>query len=121
MIDNGKKVKVGNTISINEACANIDYNYGPYNSAEEAYEYLFDMEVIAIGRTVGIKTEEGIVEYWFKNGTELQDLVLKNSGGNVDTVVILAKLEEIQGAVEDIKTRMTAQEEAQESDEWDEL
>lgn len=79
MYDNKKSVNVGATIYNNEASPNIDYKYGPYHSVEEAYEWLGEdnLDAIAVGLTVGIKTGNGIEEYWFKNGTTLADLVKK--------------------------------------------
>lgn len=79
MKDNGKFIATGFNIKSNEACANIDYKYGPYHSLDEAYETLGEDgdDVIAIGLTVGILTDNGIVEYWFKNGITKEDLVLK--------------------------------------------
>ena len=121
MIQNGKSIKVGFTIKATEACPNLDYNYGLYHSREEAFEALGEdgEDVITLGRTVGIMTENGVVEYWWKNGVSLEDLVPKCESAELP--VIMTMLQDIEAAVDDINARMTAQEEAQESDEWDEL
>lgn len=79
MYSNKKSTKVGSNILVNEASANVDYKYGPYDSLDDAYEYLGEdnLDCIAVGLTIGIITDNGIVEYWFKNGTSKEDLVLK--------------------------------------------
>lgn len=59
---------------------NVDAKYGPYVSTVEALSTLAQ-SIRAIGLTVGIKTSNGIVEYWFKNGVADNNLVVKNTGG----------------------------------------
>ena len=61
----------------------IDSRFGPYNnttaattSIPENYRY--------IGLTVGIGNP--VVEYWWKNGTGDGDLVVKQTGGNVQSI-----------------------------------
>lgn len=58
----------------------LDYRYGPYPSIENAYNYLGpnNLDCIFEGLTIGIKGEDGIEEYWFKGGTDINHLVLKN-------------------------------------------
>lgn len=99
---NKKSTKVGSNIFANEATANVDYKYGPYASIDEAYATLCEdnLDVIAVGLTVGIMTENGVVEYWFKKGTTKQDLVLKGIDPSVmDKITALeqenAKLKEM--------------------------
>ena len=77
-------------ISANLAHSNLDSNYGPYANTKVAYDALCEQESpipgqtvpsrIALGLTVGINTDQGIVEYWWKNGTGLDDLIKKESG-----------------------------------------
>lgn len=56
---------------------NIDAKYGPYSSVEEALSILLK-RVRSKGLTIGITKEDNtIVEYWFRNGIEDEDLVEK--------------------------------------------
>lgn len=66
-------------INVMEPVPNVDINYGPYASVHDAYETLNNVGAIAIGLTVGVTTENGIQEYWFKNGTTENDLVIKGA------------------------------------------
>lgn len=59
---------------------NLDYKYGPYSSIAEALAKI-PVEVRAIGLTVGIRTNSNIKEYWFNEGVEDRNLVVKTSGG----------------------------------------
>lgn len=62
----------------------LDARYGPYTSVEEAYLILgpTGFDCIFEGLTVGIIVGNNIYEYWFKNGTNLDNLVLKNTEEN---------------------------------------
>lgn len=73
---------------------NIDDKYGPYNDLNEAKGSINSNER-AIGLTIGIITNDGIVEYWWKNGTSDNDLVIKA----VDETII----EEVVDGVIDTK------------------
>lgn len=64
-------------INVMDAVPNVDINYGPYNSAHEAYLALSENEAIAVGLTVGVMNNGTIQEYWFKSGTEEVNLVPK--------------------------------------------
>lgn len=95
MRSNGYNARHTRNVLVGEPCANIDYKYGPYSSVQEAFDELSDMEVLAIGLTVGIMTDSGIVEYWFKSAcSKSTDLVLKcnndvsesNQNNNLATV-----------------------------------
>lgn len=80
MQSNGKKITTGANILANEKCANLDFKYGPYQNREQVMEVLGEdgLDCIARGLTVGIfDDEEGIVEYQFKKGVTLDDLVRK--------------------------------------------
>lgn len=84
MKDNNKKITVGASILANEKCPNVDYKYGLYHSKEEVMEVLGEdgLDVLAVGLTVGILTENGVEEYWFKKACDsIDDLVPKNAGG----------------------------------------
>ena len=77
---------INNKIVCNEPHANLDSYYGPYDSVQDALQTLNSTTVNGvnyvkryIGLTVGIQTSEGIVEYWFKNGVENKDLVVKST------------------------------------------
>ena len=62
---------------VSEPVANIDINYGPYDSIEEANSSI-PINLRAIGLTVGIKTLEGVVDYCWKENITNAGLVLKN-------------------------------------------
>lgn len=66
-------------INVMEPVPNVDINYGPYASVHEAYEALNSVDAIAVGLTVGVIASDGIQEYWFKNGTTENDLVIKGA------------------------------------------
>lgn len=80
MISNNKSIKVGANIKVNEACANVDYKYGIWNSKEEAFEALGENgdDVLAVGLTIGVLEEDGVHEYWFQKACgSVDDLVPK--------------------------------------------
>lgn len=58
------------------ASANIDDLYGPYNSLDDALDAIPE-GLRMKGKTFGVKTAKGIVEYWFRNGTQNADAVVK--------------------------------------------
>lgn len=64
-------------INVMEPVPNVDINYGPYNSTSEAYQTLYSNGALCVGLTVGISTENGIEEHWFKNGITENDLIPK--------------------------------------------
>lgn len=64
-------------INVMEPVPNVDINYGPYNSTSEAYQTLYSNGALCAGLTVGISTENGIEEHWFKNGITENDLIPK--------------------------------------------
>jgi hypothetical protein len=57
-----------------------DAKYGPYLNTTQALT-LLPIEDRKIGQTVGVYDGTGIVEYWFKDGIEDIDLIVKTSGG----------------------------------------
>ncbi|MES2265597.1 MAG: hypothetical protein V4520_02475 [Bacteroidota bacterium] len=63
---------------------NVDWYYGggqtAYNSFEEALNTV--PEPLRLGKTVGVFIDGVLVEYWFKEGVDDEDLVVKNSGGS---------------------------------------
>lgn len=65
-------------IKIVNAHSNVDKLYGPYRSLSEA---LSEVPIVlrVIGRTVGIVEDDVISEYWFKEGVDDSDLILKSS------------------------------------------
>ena len=85
MQSNNKKTNVGFAIHVNEKAPNIDFKYGIYNSKQEAFDYLGEegLDVLAVGLTVGIMTENGVEEYWFKKACNtVEDLVPKFSSAS---------------------------------------
>lgn len=63
--------------AVNGASANVDYLYGPFESIETACSKV-PQSIRSAGRTVGILTSSGVVEYWWKNGVTDSDLVVKS-------------------------------------------
>ena len=57
-----------------------DAKYGPYLNSTQVLD-LLPISDRKIGQTVGVYDGTGIVEYWFKDGIENADLVLKSAGG----------------------------------------
>lgn len=57
-----------------------DAKYGPYLNATQVLD-LLPISDRKIGQTVGVYDGTGIVEYWWKDGIEDLDLVLKSAGG----------------------------------------
>ncbi len=68
--------KVGKPIEVRGRSSNVDALYGPYNSLEEANASIERSRRI-IGRTVVIVENGKAVEYWYKEGIEDDNLVLK--------------------------------------------
>lgn len=60
--------------------ANLDTNYGTYDSVEEVLRVI-PLRLRRKGRTVGVIEDGSVVEYWFKSGIEDSDLVVKSEGG----------------------------------------
>jgi hypothetical protein len=58
----------------------VDAKYGPYLSTTQCLNLLLIRDR-KIGQTVGVYDGTGIVEYWFKDGIENADLVLKSAAG----------------------------------------
>ena len=73
---------IGGSINSTAVLSNLDYKYGPYSSLEEAYIALGPggLDKLVLGLTVGIIEDGAITEYWFKEGTTLNDLVKKSEG-----------------------------------------
>lgn len=76
---------------ISGAYSNIDANYGPYESIQEALDNI-PKALRKQGLTIGILTDGIIVEYWFKTGIESEDLIIK--GSTIDLNPIFSLLEE---------------------------
>lgn len=57
---------------------NLDANYGPYQTIEEAIAAL-PREIRTVGLTVGIRKSNVIKEYWFNGGIENENLVIKQA------------------------------------------
>lgn len=61
-----------NRVQVNSICSNNDALYGPYDSVEEALETIPSslLGLDAIGRTIGVKENGKVVEYWLQpNGS----------------------------------------------------
>ena len=107
---------LGDTLSLNASKPSLDHRWGPYNSKQEAFDFLDDRDVLCIGLTVGIKDASTgkIDEYWFREKAQtVEDLVKKNDDDNI--VSILTKM---SSTLSKIDQRLYEQEQAQSSDEW---
>lgn len=54
----------------------MDSRYGPYSSIREAI-YALPKPLRCVGLTIGVKSGNSIIEYWFRNGIEDINLVKK--------------------------------------------
>ena len=107
---------LGDTLSLNASKPSLDHRWGPYNSKQEAFDFLDDRDVLCIGLTVGIKDASTgkIDEYWFREKAQsVEDLVKKNDDDNIVSI-----LTEMSSTLSKIDQRMNEQEQAQSSDEW---
>ena len=68
---------ISQQVKIVNPTANVDYYYGTYASIAEACASV-PFEIRVKGKTVGILTDNGVVEYWWKTGIEDKDLVVKS-------------------------------------------
>ena len=104
---------LGDTLSLNASKPSLDHRWGPYNSIQEAFDFLDDRDVLCIGLTVGVKDASTgkIDEYWFREKAQsVEDLVKKNDDDNIVSI-----LTEMSSTVSKIDQRLYVQEQA---DEW---
>ena len=104
---------LGDTLSLNASKPSLDHRWGPYNSIQEAFDFLDDRDVLCIGLTVGVKDASTgkIDEYWFREKAQsVEDLVKKNDDDNIVSI-----LTEISSTLYKIDQRLYEQEQA---DEW---
>ena len=107
---------LGDTLSLNASKPSLDHRWGPYNSIQEAFDFLDDRDVLCIGLTVGVKDASTgkIDEYWFREKAQsVKDLVKKNDDDNIVSI-----LTDMSSTLSKIDQRMNEQEQAQSSDEW---
>lgn len=107
---------LGDTLSLNASKPSLDHRWGPYNSIQEAFDFLDDRDVLCIGLTVGVKDASTgkIDEYWFREKAQsVEDLVKKNDDDNIVSI-----LTDMSSTLSKIDQRMSEQEQAQSSDEW---
>ena len=100
-------------MSLNASKPSLDHRWGPYNSIQEAFDFLDDRDVLCIGLTVGIKDASTgkIDEYWFREKAQsVEDLVKKNDDDNIVSI-----LTEMSSTLTKIDQRLYVQEQA---DEW---
>jgi hypothetical protein len=85
---------LANKIKIVNPVANVDNNYGPYTGATLSEALNLAHTTIgglrAVGLTVGIVVDGSMTEYWYKSGTTIQDLVLKQSADTLSTELYTA-------------------------------
>ena len=104
---------LGDTLSLNASKPSLDHRWGPYNSIQEAFDFLDDRDVLCIGLTVGIKDASTgkIDEYWFREKAQsVEDLVKKNDDDNIVSI-----LTDMSSTLSKIDQRLYVQEQA---DEW---
>ncbi len=107
---------LGDTLSLNASKPSLDHRWGPYNSIQEAFDFLDDRDVLCIGLTVGVKDASTgkIDEYWFREKAQsVEDLVKKNDDDNIVSI-----LTDMSSTLSKIDQRLNVQEQAQSSDEW---
>ena len=100
-------------MSLNASKPSLDHRWGPYNSKQEAFDFLDDRDVLCIGLTVGVKDASTgkIDEYWFREKAQsVEDLVKKNDDDNIVSI-----LTNISSTLSKIDQRLYVQEQA---DEW---
>lgn len=58
---------------------NNEVLYGPYDNVDEAFNIIHNElgNNIPIGLTIGIKSNNEIVEYWFNGGINKENLIIK--------------------------------------------
>ena len=81
---------LGDTLSLNASKPSLDHRWGPYNSIQEAFDFLDDRDVLCIGLTVGVKDASTgkIDEYWFREKAQsVEDLVKKNDDDNIVSIL----------------------------------
>lgn len=82
-----KSFNLANRINVVNKYSNVDLNYGPYNSVEEAIDNIPE-GVRDIGLTVGVLVNGYVVEYWWKSGVADVDLIMKtNATGSIPVYV----------------------------------
>ena len=104
---------LGDTLSLNASKPSLDHRWGPYNSIQEAFNFLDDRDVLCVGLTVGVKDASTgkIDEYWFREKAQsVEDLVKKNDDDNIVSI-----LTEMSSTLSKIDQRLYVQEQA---DEW---
>ena len=104
---------LGDTLSLNASKPSLDHRWGPYNSIQEAFNFLDDRDVLCVGLTVGVKDASTgkIDEYWFREKAQsVEDLVKKNDDDNIVSI-----LTEMSSTLTKIDQRLYVQEQA---DEW---
>lgn len=74
--------------------SNIDFLYGPYASLEKACQEV-DQRVRRVGLTVGIVEQGSVVEYWWRDATDDDSLILKNPSKE--------KVEALEGRVDNLE------------------
>lgn len=85
----GQPIKSNAVDSTFQPLPNIDEKYGPYPSVAVANSSI-PLNTRSIGLTVGIKSGNNIVEYWYNGGTTNAHLTIKNTpnqGGGVEIQV----------------------------------
>jgi hypothetical protein len=72
---------IANPIYIVNKSSDVDSRYGPWSSVSDANTNV-DINIRDVGLTVGVSAVGvGVTEYWYKNGVQNTDLVLKTTGG----------------------------------------
>lgn len=103
---------LGDTLSLNASKPSLDHRWGPYNSIQEAFNFLDDRDVLCVGLTVGVKDASTgkIDEYWFREKAQsVEDLVKKNDDDNIVSI-----LKDMSSTLSKIDQRLYEQEQENE-------
>ena len=87
-----KSFNLVNTVKVVSPYSNVDYNYGPYNTVEDAV-FAIPSVIREKGLTVGVLLDGNVIEYWWKSGIQDSDLVIKSS--NAGTIPIYENVDDV--------------------------
>lgn len=110
---------LGDTLSLNASKPSLDHRWGPYNSIQEAFNFLDDRDVLCVGLTVGVKDASTgkIDEYWFREKAQsVEDLVKKNDDDNIISILtnMSSTLTDMSSTLSKIDQRLYEQEQENE-------
>jgi len=92
---NSRSLNLTRGLEVKGKYSNIDHLYGPYTSLEQACQRV-DQRIRKVGLTVGIIKNGSVVEYWWRDATDDNSLILKNPSKE--------KVEELEGEIQNVKS-----------------